>query len=92
VPPPIEPPVPARRVQLLVRAGCHLCEEARLLVAGVAREAGVGVEELDVDDDDALFRAYSDLVPVVLVDGVEQGHWRLDPARLRAALGLPRRA
>jgi hypothetical protein len=86
--PPAEPFTRVPHVRLLVRAGCHLCEEARPLVARLAREAGAEVEELDVDDDDALFEAYSDLVPVVLVDGVEQGRWRLEPDRLRAALGL----
>lgn len=82
-------PAPAiARVELLVRAGCHLCDEARAILAPIAEEAGAVVVERDVDDDDALFARYSDLVPVVLVDGVEQGYWRLDAARLRAALGL----
>lgn len=80
------PPTVPPRVRLVTRAGCHLCDDARPVVSALAREAGTGVLELDVDDDDALFERYSDLVPVVLVDGVEVSRWWVEPAALRAAL------
>jgi len=76
----------APRIRLLGRGGCHLCDEARAVVDAVARETGEPFVELDVDDHPDLLDAYSDLVPVVFVDGVEQGYWRIDAARVRAAL------
>jgi glutaredoxin len=78
----------ADRVVLYVRAGCHLCEVARDLVAGLAQEGGTGWREVDIDasDDPTLARRYGELVPVVTVDGVQQGYWRLDADRLRRAL------
>jgi len=50
------------------------------------RRAGTSWDETDVDADPDLRAAYGDLVPVVLVDGREHGHWRVEEARLRRAL------
>ena len=77
------------RVVLYGRAGCHLCDDARPVVAAVAAEAGAQWVEVDVDTgpDAADLRArYGDMVPVVTVDGVQQAFWRVDPERLRRAL------
>jgi glutaredoxin len=78
--------VPTRTVELLARAGCHLCDDARRLVERVTAEAGVGWTETDVDTDPRLRAEFGDLVPVVRVDGKELGYWRIDEARLRRAL------
>jgi hypothetical protein len=77
---------PPAVVTLLSRSGCHLCEAARVVVAEQATAAGVGWTEIDVDSDPDLRADFGDLVPVVLVDGAEHAHYRVDPARLRAAL------
>lgn len=84
------------RLVLYGRAGCHLCDEARALVAEVAAERGADWAEVDVDaggttpDGRALADVYGELVPVVEVDGVRVGYWQIDAARLRDALiGAP---
>ena len=74
------------RVSLVGRAGCHLCDVARETVARVCADLGVGWEEVDVDTDPALRARWSDEVPVTLVDGRQHDFWRVDEARLRAAL------
>jgi glutaredoxin len=74
-------------VLLLTRAACHLCDEARDVVASVCAEAGVAFREVDVDADAALRAEHGDFVPVVLVDGVRRGFWQIDADRLRRALG-----
>jgi glutaredoxin len=79
------------RVQLLTRPGCHLCDEARTVVAQVCAEQGESYEEVDVDGDAELRRRYTDEVPVTFVDGVQHDFWRVDPDRLRAALARARR-
>jgi glutaredoxin len=79
--------VPDRTVELLARAGCHLCDDARRLVERVAAETGTGWTEIDVDTDPRLRAEFGDLVPVVRVDGKELGYWRIDEAKLRRALG-----
>ncbi|QTE29152.1 glutaredoxin family protein [Pengzhenrongella sicca] len=79
------------RVVLYGRAGCHLCDDARVIVAAVAAAAGTGWAEVDIDaeavrDGGALQREYGEQVPVVLVDGVQRDYWRIDAGRLAAAL------
>ncbi len=70
------------------RAWCHLCEEMRAALAPLAAAAGARLDVVDVDSDPALVARYDELVPVLLCDGVELCHYRLDEARVRAALGL----
>jgi len=74
------------RVTVVSRVDCHLCEVAKDVVARVARETGVGWAEVDVDADPALLAEYSDLVPVILIDGKVHGYWRVEEDRLRSAL------
>lgn len=82
----------APRVRLLGKPGCHLCDEARVVVAAVCAELGEQYDELDVTTDPELLDRYGEEIPVTFVDGRQHDFWRLDPARLRAALGSPRRA
>ncbi len=79
-------PDAAPRVVLYVREACHLCEDARAVVAAACAETGERFVERDVDTDPGLRAEYGELVPVVTVDGVRQGYWRLDAARVRRAL------
>jgi glutaredoxin len=79
------------RVLVLTRSGCHLCEQAVAVVAQVCAEVGTEYATQDIDADPELRRRYTDEVPVTFVDGAQHDFWRVDPARLRAALGRPRR-
>ena len=74
------------RVTVVTREQCHLCDVAKEAVARIAAEASVGWAEADVDADPALLAEYSDLVPVILVDGKMHGYWRVEEDRLRRAL------
>jgi glutaredoxin len=74
------------RVLVLTRQGCHLCDQAVQVVAAVCAETGTTYATRDVDEDDELRRRYTDEVPVTFVDGAQHDFWRVDAARLRAAL------
>lgn len=74
------------RLTLVTRRDCHLCEEARPVVAAVAARTSTEWVEIDVDSDPDLLREYSDQVPVVLVDGKRHSYWRVDSVELEAAL------
>ena len=76
----------ARRVELITRAGCHLCEQASRTLLRLSAELGFGYREVDVDGDPALRAEYSDHVPVILIDGREHGYWRVEEARFRRAI------
>lgn len=74
------------RVTLYGRAGCHLCDEARVVIEAVCLELGESFTEVDIDTDPALQDRFTDEVPVTFVDGRQHDFWRVDPQRLRAAL------
>jgi glutaredoxin len=74
------------RVTLYSRPGCHLCDEARQVVERVCAELGESYAEVSIDDDPELQQRFTDEVPVTFVDGRQHDFWRVDEARLRAAL------
>ena len=83
---PTEASGPDPRVVLLSRPGCHLCDDARVVVARVTADLGERYAERDITSDPAAFAAYAEAIPVVLVDGVQIDFWRVSEPRLRAAL------
>ena len=79
------------RITLIGKPGCHLCDDAREVVARVAAETGTRWHELSILDDADLAERYREQVPVVLVDGEQHDYWRVDAERLRGALSGRRR-
>ena len=71
----------------MTRQGCHACEQAEADVRRICAEVGVEWVAQDVDSDPELQAEFGDRVPVILVDDEEHGFWRVEEARLRAALG-----
>ena len=77
------------RVTLYAKPGCHLCDDARLVVAQVCAELGETFDEVDITAGPRaaeLTAAYGEEIPVTFVDGRQHDFWRVDPERLRAAL------
>jgi len=77
---------PGSRVLLYGKPDCHLCDEAREVVARVCAELGVAWEERSILDDPELQRRYGEQIPVTVVDGRQHDFWRVDEDRLRLAL------
>lgn len=78
-------------IRLLSKPGCHLCDDARAVVETVRSETserGIAteLEELDILQDPGLARRHSEDIPVVLVNGRRVAIWRVDPAKLTAAI------
>ncbi len=71
---------------LIGKPGCHLCDVAREVIETVCAETDTHWTELSIFDDPRLAAAYSDQIPVVLVDGAVHDIFRVNPGRLRAAL------
>ena len=74
------------RVTLYAKPGCHLCDEAREVIARVCADVGTSYQEVDITTDPELQRRYGEQIPVTLVDGAQHDFWRVDERRLRAAL------
>lgn len=66
------------RYELVTREGCHLCNEMAALLDEVLPAHGLDYSLLDVDADPELRRRYTDVVPVLLRDGVPVAKVRLD--------------
>lgn len=79
-------PVTDPRVTLLGKPGCHLCDEAREVVARVCGDLNVAWDERSILDDPELERRYGEQIPVTFVDGKQHDFWRVDEGRLRAVL------
>lgn len=73
-------------VVLVGKPGCHLCDDARDVVARVCDELGVPWSSASILDDPVLADRYWDQIPVVLVDGDVHDFFRVDADRLRRAL------
>jgi hypothetical protein len=82
---------------LIGKPGCHLCDDARMVVntviaefkaahTGVNASVQVQFDEENILDNQALFNHYSDEIPVLMVNGKVHNYWRIDPIRLRDAL------
>lgn len=74
------------RVRLYTRPGCHLCDDARLVVEQVCADLGERYDEVDITGSEELLTRFGEEIPVTFVDGAQHDYWRVDPVRLRAAL------
>ena len=77
----------ANRVLLYGKPGCHLCDDALVIIKRVCADLAVGFEEVDISQDAHLMNEYGEQIPVTFVDGRQHDYWRVDEARLRKALG-----
>jgi glutaredoxin len=74
------------RVVLYSKPGCHLCDAAREVIVAVCADLGESFDEVDITTSEDLTRAFGEQIPVTFVDGEQHDFWRVDAARLRAAL------
>jgi glutaredoxin len=75
-----------RTVTLYGRPGCHLCDDARVVLERVRAGTPFALEEVDIEGDDALFKRYLERIPVVALDGEELFDHFVDEAALRDRL------
>ena len=73
-------------VTLYGKPGCHLCDEARAVIAQVQRERPFELREIDVTHDPSLHRRYGERIPVVEVEGEEAFEYIVEPEELRRRL------
>jgi glutaredoxin len=67
---------------LYSRPGCHLCDDARVILQRI----GHPFEEVDIEGDDELLRRYLERIPVVALDGEELSDYFVDEGALRRCL------
>jgi glutaredoxin len=67
------------RLVLYSRPGCHLCDDARLVLERI----GKPFDEVDIESDDELLKRYLERIPVVSLDGEELYDFFVDEQDLR---------
>jgi hypothetical protein len=72
------------RVVLYERDGCHLCDEARILLDGMIGPDRYDRVDIELSDD--LVVRYGFRVPVIAIDGVDRLEAPITAPDLRAAL------
>ncbi len=68
------------------RPGCHLCDDALAVLERVQADVPFDLRRVNIEDDDALLRAYLERIPVVALDGEEVYDFHVDEADLRSRL------
>ena len=69
--------LPSSTLTVYRREGCHLCDEARVMLQQALEDRAIRgeptalVRELDIDADPELHKRYFLRIPVVAVDGLE---------------------
>ena len=73
-------------VTLYGRPGCHLCDDARVVLERIRETEPFELEEVDIEADDDLLKRYLERIPVIALDGRELFDFFVDEPALRAAL------
>lgn len=73
-------------VTLYTRPGCHLCEEAKSLMAPLIAEFGARLLEVNIDTDPELNKLYNVDVPVIFLAGRKIAKHRVNPVQFRRQL------
>jgi glutaredoxin len=78
-------------VTLYGRPGCHLCDDARIVLERLRATAPFALEEVDIESDDALLKRYLERIPVIALDGEELYDFFVDaPDLQRRVAAAPR--
>lgn len=67
------------QVTIYSRPGCHLCDEAKEVIAALRGHAKFDLAEVNVDDDGELMSLYGDEVPVVEINGRKAFKYFVNP-------------
>ena len=73
-------------LQLYSRPGCHLCDDMKAIVARVAREVPLTLQEIDISTDPELEARYGPEIPVLEIEGKKAAKYRISEDELRRML------
>jgi glutaredoxin len=73
-------------VTFYTRPGCHLCEEAKSVMAPLVAEFGARLREVNIDEDAVLRTRYNCDVPVIFLGAVKIAKHRVVAEQFRRRL------
>ena len=68
------------------KPSCHLCEDAVRVLTRFQAETPFTLEEVNIENDPALFAKYGEQIPVILLDGEFLFEYTVDEDILRQKL------
>lgn len=74
------------KVNLYTRPGCHLCDDARLMLKLVQEDVSFEMSEVNIEEDDELHEKYMLMIPVVVFEDEIIQYGKVDYATLLEAL------
>ena len=77
---------PRQEVTLYTRAGCHLCDEAKAVIAPLLREFGATLREVNIDENLELKERYGWDVPVIFIGERKVAKHRVNVEKFRRQL------
>ena len=75
-----------RKVTVISRTGCHLCEIAIDKINSVKNELKFELEVKHINDLPELEQEYGEQVPVIMIDNKIHDYWRVDIERFTKAI------
>lgn len=73
-------------IDFYTRPGCHLCEEARLMLKLVQEDVSFEIKEINIEQNDKLHEKYMLMIPVVELEGNVIQYGQVDYATILEAL------
>lgn len=79
--------MPTLHVRLYSKPGCHLCENAKLLLDDARDDFDFLLEEINIEEDPALKERLGTQIPVITFDGGNRVAGQISDEKLRRAFG-----
>jgi glutaredoxin len=76
------------QVTFYIKAGCHLCDEARDMLDDIAAQVAYELTEIDIRSNPELFEEYRYRIPVVIVNNEKVLEGRIEYRDLAQAFQL----
>lgn len=73
-------------IELYSRPGCHLCDDAKVIIEQLIYKYGIVFQVTDVDSNDKLRDAYGWDIPVIMIEGKEAFRHRVEAGALERKL------
>jgi len=73
-------------VRIYSKEDCHLCDEAKEVLARVRRDIPFTLNEMRIAPGDPSYEMYKEMIPVVTINGALAFRYRVNEQELRRAL------
>ncbi len=78
------------KVVFYTKAGCHLCDDARVLLEDIAADLPFDLTEIDIRSDMSIFERYRYRIPVIIINDQAIVEGRISRTDLRKAFASQR--